>query len=348
MRAVGITWHGLHYHKRPSLPATVYDTLLGAVCIAVWSWWYRLDVVHARTHVPAAMALIARRLARTRPALVFDIRGLMAEEYEEAGRWRPGGVPSRLTKAVETAAILRADRIVILTESAREKLFDAERRSTVHVIPCCANVEQIKRARPERERVRRELGLSDCVVVVYVGKFPSWSMPGAMSDFFSSTCKLTDRLHFLILTQGDGDVIRRELGRNQVDPRSYTVTSAPHGEVGAYLAAADFAITFIKRAPSTIMQSPTKLGEYLGAGLPVVHSAGIGDIDQLMSPDIGVRVTEHSANSYREAAAAILRLTHDPQTPERCRAAAERCLSLERVGIPRYLSVYEALRGDPR
>src|SRR5204862_173476 len=30
MTRAGITWHGLRYHKRPSLPATMYDTLLGA------------------------------------------------------------------------------------------------------------------------------------------------------------------------------------------------------------------------------------------------------------------------------------------------------------------------------
>lgn len=346
MRALGIRWHGLRYHKRPSLPATVYDTLLGAGCIAVWSRWYRLDVVHARTHVPAAMALIARRLARRNPALVFDIRGLMVEEYEEAGRWRPGGVPSRVTKAVETAAVVHADRIVILTEKARGTLFDAERSATVHVIPCCANLDQITRGRPERERVRGELGLSQSTVMVYVGKFPSWSMPGAMADFFSAASELIDRLHFLILTQGDGEAICRALERSRVDPDSYTVTSAPPGEVGAYLSASDFAITFITPAPSTIVQSPTKLGEYLGAGLPVVHSAGIGDVDELMSPDTGVRVAEHSADSHREAATAILRLVSDSRTPERCRATAERCLSLELVGIPRYLAVYDALASE--
>ena len=27
----GITWHSRRYHKRPSLPATVYDVLAGAV-----------------------------------------------------------------------------------------------------------------------------------------------------------------------------------------------------------------------------------------------------------------------------------------------------------------------------
>src|SRR4051795_3988004 len=30
----GITWHGLRYHKRPSLPATIYDALAGAVVAA--------------------------------------------------------------------------------------------------------------------------------------------------------------------------------------------------------------------------------------------------------------------------------------------------------------------------
>jgi glycosyltransferase involved in cell wall biosynthesis len=292
------------------------------------------------------MALIAARVGRRRPALVFDIRGLMVEEYEEAGRWRPGGVPSRVTRKVENAATRRAARIVILTHKARRKLFEAERRSSVHVIPCCANLEQLKTGRLERDRVRRELGLTDLRVMVYVGKFPSWSMPDAMAEFFSSASGVVDRLHFLILTQGDGGVIRRELGRINAAPSSCTVTSVPPRQMGAYLAASDFAITFIRPAPSTICQSPTKLGEYLGAGLPVVYSGGIGDVDELMSPEIGVRVAEHSPDSHREAAAAILRLANDPGCPDRCRATAERCLSLEHVGIPRYLAVYESLALD--
>jgi glycosyltransferase involved in cell wall biosynthesis len=267
----------------------------------------------------------------------------MVEEYEEAGRWRPGGVPSRITNAVQGRAIRRAERIVILTEQARNQLFDAERREVVHVIPCCANLEQIEAGRSERDRMRRELGLEESRVMVYVGKFPSWSMPDAMADFFSAASVLIDRLHFLILTQGDGEAIRRELRRDDAEPGSYTVTRALAGQVGAYLAASDFAITFIREGPSTICQSPTKLGEYLGAGLPVVHGAGIGDVDALMSPDIGVCVDEHSPIGHRAAAAAILRLVNDPKCPGRCRAAAEHRLSLEHVGIPRYLAVYESL-----
>src|SRR4051812_3410679 len=30
LAARGIAWHGLRYHKRPSLPATVYDVVVGS------------------------------------------------------------------------------------------------------------------------------------------------------------------------------------------------------------------------------------------------------------------------------------------------------------------------------
>jgi hypothetical protein len=58
--------------------------------------------------------------------LLFDIRGLMAEEYEDAGRWARGGPPFRAAKAIEGAAMARADGLVVLTERVRRVLFDAD------------------------------------------------------------------------------------------------------------------------------------------------------------------------------------------------------------------------------
>ena len=60
----GITWHSLRYHKRPSLPATIYDALAARRSALRIMRRHRLDAVHARNHVPAATALIVRRLTR--------------------------------------------------------------------------------------------------------------------------------------------------------------------------------------------------------------------------------------------------------------------------------------------
>ena len=145
----GIAWHSLRYHKRPSLPATVYDALVGALVALRLMRRHRLDAIHARSHVPAATGLIVRRLTGCR--LIFDIRGLIADEYVDAGRWPRGGVAQRITERIQRAAIARADGIVVLTERVRDHLFGPSVDERVTVIPCCADLDRLG-GDPERRR----------------------------------------------------------------------------------------------------------------------------------------------------------------------------------------------------
>src|SRR5256714_10205343 len=109
----GIRWHRLAYHKRPSLPATAFDILTGALFAARLARRERIQVLHARSHVPMAMALAARAL--TRCPTVFDLRRLLAEEDEDAGLWGAGALPFRAGKKLERVGLRRADRGVVLT-----------------------------------------------------------------------------------------------------------------------------------------------------------------------------------------------------------------------------------------
>jgi glycosyltransferase involved in cell wall biosynthesis len=336
----GIRWHGLRYHKRPSLPATALDALAGAAYAALLVRRHGLDTLHARAHVPAAMALIARRTIRTRPALIFDIRGLMAEEYEDAGRWRRNGIPFRLTKAVERAAIRESEGIVVLTERIRGQLFGGEPARHVRVIPCCADLERLAAATPQRERIRAELGVSGATVMIYVGKFGGWYMAREMAEFFAVARGSIGSLHFLILTQGDREEIRREMDRRAAGD-TYTIDSVTPDRIAGYLAAADFGISLIRPVPSKVASSPTKVGEYLGAGLPVVSTARVGDLDTLITPDVGAIISDCTTASYQQATAHVARLLTRADTPDHCRAVARRELSLEAVGIKRYSELYE-------
>src|SRR3954468_23224270 len=230
-----IRWPGLGYHKPPSLPATVFGALAGATYAALLMRRHRLDTLHARAHVPAAMALIARRTVRTRPALIFDIRGLMAEEYEDAGRWRRNGIPFRLTKAVERTAIRESAGIVVLTEAIRGQFFGDERTRHVRVIPCCADLERLAAATPEREQIRAQLGVSEATVMIYVGKFGGWYMAREMAEFFAVARAAIGSLHFLILTQGDREEIHHELDR-RAPADTYTIAAVAPDRLAGYLA----------------------------------------------------------------------------------------------------------------
>jgi glycosyltransferase involved in cell wall biosynthesis len=340
LRRRGVAWHSARYHRWPSLPATVFDTVCGAAFAALLMRRHRLGAIHARNHVPAAMALIVRRARGCR--MIFDLRGLLGDERVDAGRWRRGGLAYRLTVHIQRAALRHADAIVTLTEAIRPYLHQtpAGRERTV-VIPCCAAVERLAGRPGERAAARAAIGAGERPVLVYVGKLSGLYLAREMAQFFAVARRATPDLFFLVLTQSDPGSMTSALGSLDVGTIDYRILRVAPEDVGHYLSAGDFAISFIRPCFSKVASSPTKVGEYLSMGLPIVSTAGIGDSDALLNDHrVGLVLGELSDRSYAAGAAAIQRLRDEPGIRERCRQVAYEHLSLEDVGIPRYDELY--------
>lgn len=154
LKSAGIDWHLAAYHPRPSIPATCWDVIQGARKARTIVRAGGIRIVHGRSHVGALIATLVRRRCHVR--VVFDVRGLLAEEYVEKGRWKRGGVLYRLTKRVEQMLYQSADGIVVLTEAARGALFPdgAPRGQPTEVIPCCVAVDQFAADLQARDAVR--------------------------------------------------------------------------------------------------------------------------------------------------------------------------------------------------
>jgi hypothetical protein len=56
-----IDWHYLPYHKTPSLPATAYDVFAGYKMASRLVRHRQIELVHARSHIPATIALRLKR-----------------------------------------------------------------------------------------------------------------------------------------------------------------------------------------------------------------------------------------------------------------------------------------------
>jgi glycosyltransferase involved in cell wall biosynthesis len=90
--------------------------------------------------------------------------------------------------------------------------------------------------------------------------------------------------------------------------------------------------------------SPTKFAEYLAAGLPVIASAGIGDLDaHIDEARAGVLVERFDRDAYIAAFDAIMELRRDPELAARCRAEARARYDLHNVGGERYRRLYDAV-----
>jgi len=350
LAAEGIRWSYLPYHKRPTLPATLYDVAAGALRAVRLLRERQIEVLHARSHVPALMGALAKRLSGGRARLVFDIRGFLPEEYTDAGVWPEGGYLYRGTKRVERHLFATADAFVVLTEKARGILFpgrtDTDARGRpVEVIPCCVDLERFRAAEAlPRAELRRELGVEGRRVVVYVGSFGGWYMTDEMTEFLAQARRQDSTAYALILTQSPTGPIAERLQRLGFREQDFYVGRAAPADVPRYLRAADAAISFIKPCYSKQASSPTKLAEYLAAGLPVVCNAGVGDVDQVIAEDrVGVIVEEFTAEAYARAWDGLRALQADEELPRRCRESARRRFDLERVGGALYRNLYRRL-----
>jgi len=106
-------------------------------------------------------------------------------------------------------------------------------------------------------------------------------------------------------------------------------------------------IFFIKPVFSKQASAPTKLGEFLGCGIPSLSNRGVGDMALVLEGDrVGVAVTDFSQPSLEEGIHRLLELAADPDTPARCVASAQKHFSLDE-GVRSYDRIYCGL-GDVR
>lgn len=340
-----IEWHWLRYHQTPSIPATAYDVLRGILYANRLVRKNRIEMVHARSHIAATIALALKKQLGVK--FIFDIRGLMAEEYVDANHWKHNSLPFRISKTMERRALAAADGIVTLTEKIWPiiKDWDGLRGRVVphEVVPCCADLKAFKFSAVEREKRRAELRLSDRLTVVYSGSIDGWYLTEEMADFFAQVLREDPSAHFLWLTPFKHERVRSLMNERGINPDQYTVKAVLPADVPSYLSAADVGLAFIRSCFSKQASSPTKNAEYLACGLPVIINAGVGDSDALVTQSkIGALVEKLTDTDYLNAVNTVQKLLTDRDALRiATRDTAVKLFDVSRVGVERYARLYE-------
>jgi glycosyltransferase involved in cell wall biosynthesis len=319
----GVTWHPLSYHRRPPVVSTALDVLRGTRRIRQLA--ARTDrplILHARSYVPALMALQAKLGERAR--FLFDIRGFWADERVEGGIWRRRGPLYRLAKRYERRFFAEADAVVTLTGSSVDQIraWMSSNNATIEVIPTCVDVDTFTGSRRGDRPAR----------VVWAGTVGGWY------DFPTGVA-LARRigLPLTVLTR-QVDEARRALNGLAAD-----VKSIPADRMPEELAPGDIGLCTVRPSFSKLASAPTRVAEYLAAGMPLAALAGVGDLDELVAAEgVGVSLPGPDPSSVKAAAEELRSLSADPDTPSRCREVARRRFSLDR-GVESYLRLYRRL-----
>src|SRR5579871_991449 len=254
LRREGILWYSLSYHRKPAILSTLWDALAGlrlALSLA-----RRVSLFHSRGTVAAAPASIAAALTRSR--FLYDADGPLSEEYVDAGVWKEGSLPHRLTSTCERWFVHAADAVAVLTHY-RSTALERAAGQTVTVLPCCVDTEHFRFDPHARARLRSTLHL-DGTVFIYAGKWGGWYASDEMFEFFATACATFESAKLLVLTHDSPQRFLQAARRHGIENR-LRVSQASRAEMPGFLSAADVGLSFVRPLPSKRSCSPVKNGE---------------------------------------------------------------------------------------
>ncbi|HXI74536.1 MAG TPA: hypothetical protein VNG94_03060, partial [Pyrinomonadaceae bacterium] len=239
-------------------------------------------------------------------------------------------------KWLERNGLRRASQIVVLTSRARNWLveMDSGLADKISVIPTCVDVSRFPVTNHRDDRFE----------VIYAGSVYGLYMLEEMARFFVELKRLQPKAVFRILTLAPRTTVARILERVGLSESDFEVAAVDPVDVPRNLQRARLGISFRKPTFSQIAASPTKIAEYLAAGIPVVSNTGTGDIDELFRQQrVGITVDSFDRASLQEAAAQALDLVAEDEIKVRCRQTAQRYFDLAEIGGKRYQEVYERI-----
>ena len=336
----GIIWHPLMYHKRPSALATAWDIFCGILIGLYLIIWYRLRILHARSYVSSVIALALKRTTGLK--FLFDMRGFWADERVEGGIWTPNCFMFDLAKWFEKRFFLAADHVVSLTNAANLEIqsfaYLQGRMPSVTVIPTCTDLLHFTPMYKKRD--------SDEFFLGYVGSVGTWYLFDVVALCFAQLIRLRPNAKLLIVNRGQHEYIRSELAKANVHDKSYEIVTSNHNNIQKKMSRMNAGIFFYKSTYSRVACAPTKLGEFLGCGIPCISNVGVGDMAEVLEGErVGIALTSFDKVTLTEGLNRLLLLTLDPAIVERCVSTAKKHFSLEE-GIKAYSAIYEKLSSN--
>jgi glycosyltransferase involved in cell wall biosynthesis len=280
-----IDWVPLHYTKRPPVLSTLFD------CWKLKRTAFRLhrkkqfSIVHCRSYITA---LIGLTLRENGVKMIFDMRGFWADERVEGGIWNKNKLIYRWIysyfKKKEIDFFTKSDTIVSLTNAGKQEILSWKLptvdESKITVIPCCANLNLFNPDRFGKEQqiaLRKQLQLTDEFIVGYVGSIGTWYMLDEMLRLYTTLLIQYPSAIFLFVTKEPAATIWQKSDQLSIHRNQLRIVSASHKEVPSYLSILDAALFFIRPSFSKMASSPTKQGEIMAMGIPLICNTGIGD-----------------------------------------------------------------------
>lgn len=262
--------------KRRVTALRVLNTLLSKVVGIIIGLWHRPDYCIGETHNSYEIVK-GLSLASPTTEIFFDLHGAFPEEVAYTlGRTYDIRKYLNYVNLNEKRLIALADSVFVQSSEmlSHLQLKTASTAANFIVYQCGVDSETFKLLPDLRNRVRLDLKIdSDDILFVYLGGMHRWQLVDSVFEIYSEFTKQhADSAKLLILTSESAGVVSQHARRFGVESGQLRILSVPHSEVPSYLSACDLGFLLREDTVLNRVACPTKLGEYLACGLPVITS----------------------------------------------------------------------------
>lgn len=339
-----ITWLPQTYTSKPPVLSTLKDIRTMRKVAFETIIKENIDVLHCRSYISALIGQEAKKKLGTR--FIFDMRGFWADERVDGGLWKLSNpIFKRIYtffKKKEKQFLLESDAVVSLTHNAASEIhgWNGFHEVPITVIPCCADLDLF--VRPDETRIqnlKKEIKIpSDAFVLTYLGSLGTWYMLSEMLEFFKTLTQSKPHAHFLFLTADEPSMVFAEAEKMGIPKSQIRVKKAARKDVPLWASVGNASLFFIRPLFSKKASSPTKMGELMSLGMPLICNNQVGDVEQILRDGgNGIILNEFSEPAYRKAIEELDEvLSLNPQNSIDC---AYKYYSLKN-GIELYLSIY--------
>lgn len=350
IKKTSIFWTPKFYTKKPPVLSTLFDIIVLFLTVKKQIKENNIVAIHCRSYITALIGLYFKK--KKNIPFVFDMRGFWADERVEGNVWNLNKYIFKTIynffKNKEKEFLTRSDSVISLTNNAKKEIISWKLENVndkkIKIIPCCADLNFFSAQNFEQVAIQSlknklEINNSD-FVVSYLGSVGTWYMLDEMLCFFNVLKKHKTNSKFLFITGDSPEIIYNAALKHNINPSELIVKKADRNEVPLFLLACNISLFFIKPSFSKKASSPTKMGEILGLGLPLICNSGVGDVGEIMTLLPEAVINEFNDNEYERICSNLDAILATEKT--KFIELAKQHYELN-TGVETYFSIYKEL-----
>ena len=292
-------------------------------------------IIHCRSYVMGFIAYILSFFLNF--SFIFDIRGFWIEERVEWGLWKKNNFKYKFFKFFENKIYSKSKAIVTLTTDAKKEIL----------------LKKIKNVKNENIYIiPTSVKLNNKSLINYDHKLINFTHLGAIGSRYNfdiylkilSQLKKNRKIFLSIINKDEHNSIKILLNKYKFTNSEFEIKYIPPYNVSSQIIKSNFGMFFPISGYYLKAYFPTKLGEFISNGIPVITSRINNHVDELIiRNNIGIIIDDFENINYAKLNEKISYMISDKDVATRCLNVARQSFDLN-IACQTYNNIYQSIK----